>query len=459
MNGGKVYAIILAGGAGERMDSPTPKQFLKLAGLTVIEHTVRVFENHPEVDEIYIVCNPKYRLHLQELLLNRPLKKVTKVLNGGASRTESSRVGVFAVPEDDAKILLHDAVRPFVSARIISDCIEALDRFPAVDVAIQATDTIIEVNERRCITDIPRRSRLRQGQTPQAFRAGVIQKAHRLAAKDSAVTVTDDCGLILQYGLGDIHVVDGENKNIKITHVEDLFLADKIFQINTVRADAGIDLHRLKDRVVVVLGASQGIGAAVAYMARAHEARVYGFSRATGVDVVDAAAVEKALAQVVATEGRLHHVVVTAGQLQFGRLVDRDIASIRREFDVNFLGSLNAVRAALPHLVATAGSIALFTSSSFTRGRALYTVYSSSKAAIVNLVQGIAEEMAPQGVRINAVNPERTATPLRTKNFGQEPAGTLLDPQNVAAATLRTLLSPFSGMVVDVRLTDSMQEL
>jgi 2-C-methyl-D-erythritol 4-phosphate cytidylyltransferase len=450
----KNYAIILAGGAGERMDSPTPKQFLKLAGLTVIEHTLQVFDSHPRIDDIFIVCNPKYRLLMEELLLRRPQKKVSRILSGGGSRMESSRAGVFAVPEDEAKVLLHDAVRPFVSARVISDCLDALDRFAAVDVAIAATDTIIEVNDVNCIASIPSRSLLRQGQTPQGFRAGVIKKAHRLAANERSISVTDDCGLILRYGLGNIHVVQGENKNIKITHTEDLFLADKIFQINTVQTDPGIDLGRLKDKVVVVMGASQGIGAAVAYMARAHEARVYGFSRSTGVDVADSAAVAAALAGVMDKEGRIDHVVATAAVLQFGRLIDRDIESIRRELDINFIGTLNVVRAALPHLVASQGSIALFTSSSFTRGRALYSVYSATKAATVNLVQGLAEEMAPQGVRINAINPERTATPMRSRNFGQEPPETLLDPETVAAVTLRTLLAPFSGMVADVRLTD-----
>lgn len=450
----KTYAIILAAGAGERMDSPTPKQFLKLAGLTVIEHTLQTFASHACIDDIIIVCNPKYRQFMEELLLRRPVAKVSRILNGGASRMESSRAGIMAIPEDEARVLVHDAVRPFVSPRIIDDCLEALTRFSAVDVAIPATDTIIEVNDMNCIAGIPSRSKLRQGQTPQAFRAGVLRKAHQLAAKERSISVTDDCGLIMRFGLGAIHVVTGETKNIKITHAEDLFLADKIFQINTVRSDPGIDLGRLEGKVVVVMGASQGIGASSAYMARAHGAKVYGFSRSSGVDVTDAAMVQKTLADVADREGAIDYVVNTAAILQFGRLIDRDMADIRRELDVNFIGTLNVVRAALPFLVETRGSMALFTSSSFTRGRAFYTVYSATKAATVNLVQGIAEEMAPHGVRINAINPERTATPMRSRTFGQEPPGTLLDPETVAAATLRTLMSPFSGMVVDVRLTD-----
>jgi ribitol-5-phosphate 2-dehydrogenase (NADP+) / D-ribitol-5-phosphate cytidylyltransferase len=448
------YAIILAGGTGERMGVGLPKQFLKLAGLTVIEHTLRIFNNHPGIDEILIVGNPAYRSLMEDILQRNSFAKVTKLLNGGPSRTASSRAGVMALPDKDGKVLIHDAVRPFVAGRIIDECLGALDRFPAVDVAIPATDTIIETNDMRCIVQIPPRAFLQRGQTPQGFQIPVIKKAHQMAMKDKSLTVTDDCALILRYGLGQIFVVPGEERNLKITHTEDLFLADKLFQLQSTRIDAGIDLHELKYKVVVVFGASKGIGAATAYMARAYEARVHGFSRSNGVDVRDATAVENALKNVMDSEGRVDHVINTAGILRFGRLADRSPDDIREEIEVNYLGSLNVVRSALPMLMESRGSMALFTSSSFTRGRALYAVYSSSKAAVVNLVQAVAEEMAPQGVRINAINPERTNTPMRHENFGIEPPETLLKAETVAAATIRTLLSPFSGTVIDVRLTD-----
>ena len=99
----------------------------------------------------------------------------------------------------------------------------------------------------------------------------------------------------------------------------------------------------------------------------------------------------------------------------------------------------------------TGGSIALFTSSSYTRGRARSAVYSATKAAVVNLMQGLAEEYLPFHVRINAINPERTATPMRTENFGNEPAETLLNANAVAEATLVVLLSERTGQVIDVR--------
>ena len=93
----------------------------------------------------------------------------------------------------------------------------------------------------------------------------------------------------------------------------------------------------------------------------------------------------------------------------------------------------------------------LFASSSYTRGRALYSTYSSTKAGIVNLVQALSEELISDGIRINSINPERTATQMRFKAFGKEPEGTLLEVEKVAEASLKTLLSNLTGQVIDVR--------
>jgi 2-C-methyl-D-erythritol 4-phosphate cytidylyltransferase len=104
-----------------------------------------------------------------------------------------------------------------------------------------------------------------------------------------------------------------------------------------------------------------------------------------------------------------------------------------------------------PHLAATGGSLLLYTSSSYTRGRSGYSLYSSAKAATVNLTQALADEWARDGVRVNCINPERTATPMRTKAFGKEPADSLLDSETVARTSLDVIVSDFTGHVIDVR--------
>jgi 2-C-methyl-D-erythritol 4-phosphate cytidylyltransferase len=455
MNNKKKYCILLAAGSGNRMNFPTPKQFLKLAGRTIIEHTLDMVEGHPSVDEIFIVIDSDYRSYLEEILLRNNYTKVTKILNGGASRRESSASGIFAVEEEDALVLLHDAVRPFLNHKIITDCFNDLENHVAVDVAIPAVDTIIEVDETNCIVDIPNRANLRRGQTPQGFRANVLREAHQLAmeeaTKNNNVEVTDDCGLILRYKLGDVHVVEGNEKNLKITYPEDLYLADKIFQINTLNIDHVQPSETLTDKVIAVFGASRGIGENVMQMGEDNGGKMYGFSRSNGVDICDYSAVANALDELYAKTGRIDGIVNTAAILRSGTLLARNIEDIEQEININYLGSINVIKAGLSYLKESRGSIALFTSSSYTRGRALYSIYSSTKAAVVNLTQGLAEELHGDGVRINAINPERTNTPMRRENFGVEPVETLLSAQAVAKATLNTLMANFSGMVVDVR--------
>jgi 2-C-methyl-D-erythritol 4-phosphate cytidylyltransferase len=109
---------------------------------------------------------------------------------------------------------------------------------------------------------------------------------------------------------------------------------------------------------------------------------------------------------------------------------------------------VNVVQAGIPYLRATKGAILLFASSSYTRGRALYAVYSSTKAAIVNFVQAVSEELFHDQVRINTINPERTATSMRLANFGREPEATLLSAERVAEVALKTLLSDLTGQVI-----------
>ena len=107
------------------------------------------------------------------------------------------------------------------------------------------------------------------------------------------------------------------------------------------------------------------------------------------------------------------------------------------------------------HLAASSGQLLLFTSSSYTRGRAGYSLYSATKAGVVNLAQALADEWADSGIRVNCLNPQRTRTPMRTKAFGEEPADSLLDPEYVAAVALRVLESDLTGQVVDVRVASA----
>jgi len=219
------YAIILAAGNGDRMGYHVPKQFVKVAGKTLLEHTIDKFEKHDMIDRIIVVVHPLYNMLVEDMVLKNEYEKICKILNGGRSRKESSFVGINAVENEDDNVLIHDSVRPFVSYEIISKCITALEEYDAVDVAIPSTDTIIKVNSNRCIDSIPNRDCMMRGQTPQGFKCGVIREAHRNSLRDYDSEFTDDCSLILRYGLSEVYVVKGEEQNIKITYPDVVHLS------------------------------------------------------------------------------------------------------------------------------------------------------------------------------------------------------------------------------------------
>ncbi len=453
--------VLLAGGVGSRVGLDIPKQLIKIAGAPIMEHTLRVFESHPDVDDIIILMAPGHLDAVRAMVSSGGYTKVRQLLEGAATRSETSIRALEAVPYADGKVLLHDAVRPLVSPRIVADCFRALDAYDAVDVAIPSADTIIEVTAEDTIAAVPRRSALRRGQTPQAFRLSTIREAYARATADPAFEATDDCTVVLRY-LPDvpIYVVPGEERNMKVTDPIDVYLADKLFQLTssaalpTSRDDAGYR-EALADRTLVVFGGSYGIGADIARLAERYGARVCSFSRSTTRTHVERRDdVRRALDEALARHGSVDFVVNAAGVLPRGTLLETSEETVYNATEVNYLAPVFIAQEAYPHLEKTRGSLLLFTSSSYTRGRSGYSLYSSAKAAVVNLTQALADEWASAGVRVNCVNPERTSTPMRVKAFGEEPAGSLLGSEEVARASLDTLLGSGTGHVIDLRKSD-----
>lgn len=446
-------AVILAGGVGNRLGGAVPKQFLKLAGKSVLEHTVDVFNNHPLIDEIVIVSNSMYINNVEQLLINNKWLKVKKIISGGKERYESSLSAIKSYEDSKPNLIFHDSVRPLINARIITEVIQSLESYNAVDVAIDSVDTIIEV-ENNEIINIPNRSKLKRGQTPQAFKFDTISKAYELALKDPNFVTTDDCGVVHKYLPNEpIFVVVGEEVNMKLTYHIDTFLLDKLFQLNSISSSSNSkNYDLLANKVVVVFGASSGIGESIVEKLNIHKSKVYGYSKTlNNVNIGNFVDVVNALDKVFTKEGRIDYIINTAGVLYKIPLVNMNEDEIDDIISTNYRGMVNVARASHQYLKFSKGQLLLFTSSSYTRGRAMYSMYSSSKSAVVNFVQAIAQEWEIDQVRVNCINPERTSTPMRTKNFGIEPEGTLLSSEIVAQSSIDVLLSDFSGQVVDVK--------
>jgi 2-C-methyl-D-erythritol 4-phosphate cytidylyltransferase len=452
----RTVGVVLAGGVGSRVGLAIPKQLLKIAGKPIIEHTLAAFEATTDVDEIIVLMTPGYVEDVMAIVEARGFRKVVAVLEGGVTRNDTTKLALDRLGTDECNVLFHDAVRPLVSQRIVRECVNALRRFEAVDVAIPSADTIVVVDE-GIISDIPDSSRLRRGQTPQGFRLSTIRKAYELAWQDPNFAATDDCSVVLKY-LPDvaIHVVEGSQHNMKVTDPVDLFIADKLFQLSssTVERLSGPAEYSelLRGRVAVIFGGSYGIGGEMATMLQEYGATVFSFSRSTtNTHVEDPRDVEAAFATVHGETGRIDYVVVTAGVLTTGLLAETDDETVAQMIGVNYIAPVQIARLGVGYLEETKGQLLLFTSSSYTRGRGGYSLYSSSKAAVVNLTQALADEWRDLGVRVNCINPERTATPMRTKAFGVEPAADLLAATEVAQTSVDVLVSDVTGQVIDVR--------
>lgn len=223
-------AVILAGGSGKRAGGDMPKQFFKIAGKTILEYSLKKFEDNSRINEIVVVGNPAYLENIRQIVQKRNLPKVKHILPGGEERYHSVLAALEVYKNTPCNVLIHDAVRPMVSGRIIDEVIQNLQDCNAVNVAIPATDTIIEVDPAGgYITGIPDRSRLYQVQTPQGFNTRILYNAYSQALNDPSFTTTDDCSVIRKYAPQEkIKIVKGENTNIKLTYPEDLFLLEHL---------------------------------------------------------------------------------------------------------------------------------------------------------------------------------------------------------------------------------------
>lgn len=421
----------------------------------VIEHTVDVFEKSACIDEIIIVSQTDFVERAWHLVNLNNWKKVSKVIVGGKDRMDSTYSAIRALlgHDGEAKILFHDAVRPFVTDEILGRCCAALDVFPAADVVIPSADTLVSVHDNGCIANIPARSSMRRGQTPQAFKLSTIREAYEKALLSGRRDFTCDCGVV-RATLPHLSVatVQGADSNIKITTPMDLFLAEKLMQSRATDTADSASLAALAGKRLVVFGGSSGIGKSIRDLALVNGAEVVVASRsANSVDVASFESVSNFLAD-VAKDGRpIDAVINTAGVLVKRPFSQMSQEQINEVIGINYHGAINVAQAAHEYLIRSRGALINFTSSSYTRGRAYYAIYSSTKCAIVNFTQALAEEWHDDGIRVHCINPERTKTPMRVANFGQEDPLSLLEPHEVADVTLRSVVAETTGMIVDVR--------
>ncbi|EAD5843484.1 TPA: IspD/TarI family cytidylyltransferase [Listeria innocua] len=230
-----IYAQILAGGKGTRMGNVSmPKQFLPLNGKPIIVHTVEKFILNTRFDKILISSPKEWMNHAEDNIKKYISDDRIVVIEGGEDRNETIMNGIRYVEKtfglnDEDIIVTHDAVRPFLTHRIIEENIDAAIETGAVDTVIEALDTIVESSNHEYITDIPVRDQMYQGQTPQSFNMKKVYNHYQNLSAEKKQILTDACKICLLAG-DQVKLVKGEIFNIKITTPYDLKVANAIIQ-------------------------------------------------------------------------------------------------------------------------------------------------------------------------------------------------------------------------------------
>lgn len=219
-------AVIVAAGVSRRMGED--KTLMVLGGKPVIIRTLLAFEQCECVDEIVVVTRSEKIIEIADMCKEYSLTKVSKVIEGGATRTESSLAGVSAVKPEAKLIAIHDGARPFVTPELITATVNAADKYMAAAPAIKSADTLKAVDEKGFILGTVDRESTVRIQTPQIFSADLIKGGLTKAVTDG-IAITDDCLAMEMMGVK-VFTVEGDENNIKLTAPKDIMLAEAIIK-------------------------------------------------------------------------------------------------------------------------------------------------------------------------------------------------------------------------------------
>jgi 2-C-methyl-D-erythritol 4-phosphate cytidylyltransferase len=228
--GQRVAALIPAAGSGRRMGGPLPKPFLRLGAREILACTLEVFETCAAIGEIWVIAAPEYHAFCQQQIIEPyGFRKVKGVVAGGATRQESVWQGLQHVERRVELVVIHDAVRPFLTAALLQETLRCAARHGAAIAAVPVKDTLKRVSETGEVEATVPRERLWRVQTPQAFQQHLLQAAFR-HAWTHAIEATDEAGLLEACGQR-VKIVPGDENNIKITTPDDLRFSETVWRL------------------------------------------------------------------------------------------------------------------------------------------------------------------------------------------------------------------------------------
>lgn len=230
---GMNIAIIFAGGVGTRMHAKDkPKQFLMIHGKPIIVHTIEVFQKCEQIDGIIVVCIENWIQYMEEMKFRYRLEKVVKIVPGGETGQLSIFNGLRVAAEiygiKDNIVLIHDGVRPFVTARVIEDNINSVKQYGNAITCAITKESVVLVDESNEIRKVIERHESRTAKAPESFYLKDILAAEEDSISKGIVNEIDSCTLMFHHGM-QMHVVDGDYDNIKITTPEDFYMFRAIY--------------------------------------------------------------------------------------------------------------------------------------------------------------------------------------------------------------------------------------
>ncbi len=439
-------AILLLGGEGKRFNHCLPKQFHRLSGKKIYLYALETFLFCASIDAIILVVHPQF--YSDVLSDIAPYKqKLLLLAKGEASRQLSCFSGLKACPKATTHVIIHDGVRPFITVKIIEENIHLAKRYNSCDTCTASYDTIVHSKDQHLIHTIPHRSEYLRGQTPQSFKLSLLLQAHKQAQKDGIWDATDDCQLVLRLKKP-VMIARGSDENIKITTEYDLLLAEQILRLQLTQQPLEAT-QMLDKKVFVVTGASGGIGSAIVKALQSQGATCVELSKSgpLSIDLSQPKLTKKTFENIFQTYQEVDGLINAAGYLALSDLKDLEDATIQELVNSNFLSMVYSCKYCP---IKKGGHILNFSSSSYTRGRPHYILYSAMKAAVVNFTQGLALER-PE-LNINCIAPSRTNTPMRTKNFSNEDISQLLDSSTIAEEVIKILkCEKLTGLTVEIK--------
>ena len=224
----KNIAIIFAGGSGVRMGSGLPKQFLEINGQPIIIYTLEIFDDHPDIDAIYVACKEEYIPMLKKYVRRYQLQKIAGIVPGGTTGMDSiynALTAAKAENDGDSIVLIHDGVRPFIPHRLITDCIRSVEEKGSAITCTPMFETPIRSADGTAVEEVVPRDQMFTAQAPQCFRLDDILAAHDSIRPENPMYegIVDSCSMMKKLGR-EVSIVKGNRGNIKVTTPEDLYL-------------------------------------------------------------------------------------------------------------------------------------------------------------------------------------------------------------------------------------------